>query len=290
MVRQLTIIFTGIAALCSCNELDLKGILMPTGPGVQTRFEQSAKMYPELNAGSVTTDDTYVFYVATDPHIGSSHKGLDIFNDALRNDGNASFGVILGDCTDIRDNLACYLGALAYSPERHSCNQRIFHVLGNHDIFWNGWFDFRDNVGPSVYWFETVFEGGKDLYICLDTATATLGSSQDSWFRSFLEKNRKKYRHCIILTHTNFFYTDLTQGSSGNFTIEESFSLIDFMDRNDVSLVLQGHDHYREDIIYNDVRYTLLGAISDKMESPEYLKIEASPDGIRLDWQVISCD
>ena len=60
------------------------------------------------------------------------------------------------------------------------------------------------------------------------------------------------------------------------------------MDRNDVSLVLQGHDHYREDIIYNDVRYTLLGAISDKMESPEYLKIEASQDGIRLDWQVIS--
>lgn len=288
MVRRTAIILTGIAALCSCNELDLKGIFMPTGDGVQARFEQSAKMNADFNAGSVETDDTYVFYVAADPHVGNTHEGLDVFNDTFRNDGNASFGVLLGDCTDIRDNIPSYLDALAYSPDRHSYNQKIFHVLGNHDIFWNGWGDFRDNVGPSVYWFETVFDGGKDLYICLDTATATLGKGQNRWFRSFLEKNRKKYRHCIILTHTNFFYTDLSQGSSGNFTIEESFSLIDFMGRNDVTLVLQGHDHYREDITYDNVRYVVLGAIADKIESPEYLKIKASPDGIHLDWQLIS--
>ena len=71
-------------------------------------------------------------------------------------------------------------------------------------------------------------------------------------------------------------------------TIEESFSLIDLLGRHDVSLVLQGHDHFREDITYGNVRYVILGAIKDGSETPEYLKAEVSPSGIKLNWQSIS--
>ena len=159
---------------------------------------------------------------------------------------------------------------------------------GNHDLFFNGWVGFKEQVGPSVYWFEVAFPGGKDIYISLDTATGTLGNKQNKWFRSFLEENRKYYRHCIILTHTNFFYTDNSQVTSGNMPIEESFALIDFLGKQDVSLVLQGHDHYREDLTYDNVRYTVLGAINDHMANPEYLKVYVNQDDIRLDWRSIS--
>lgn len=276
------------AAFYSCNRADVKGLLVPVSDGVDKRFEQSAAMNEDLKSGVVEVQKEYMFYVATDPHIHKTHKNLDIFNDEFRNDGEATFGVVLGDCIDSKNNFPTYLEALGFNSERHSYDRDIFHILGNHDLFFNGWVGFKEQVGPSVYWFEVAFPGGKDIYISLDTATGTLGNKQNKWFRSFLEENRKNYRHCIILTHTNFFYTDNSQVTSGNMPIEESFALIDFLGKQDVSLVLQGHDHYREDLTYDNVRYTVLGAINDHMANPEYLKVYVNQDDIRLDWRSIS--
>ena len=286
MVKLILLLISAITA-SSCTHLDLKGLFIPTSEGVEKRFEQSLEINSDLNAGYVNTQESYSFYVAADPHIDQTHRNLDIFNDVLRNDTEASFGVILGDCTDVKDNLPTYLEALSYSPDRHACNHEIFHILGNHELFYNGWEDFRELVGPSVYWFVVEFDGGKDLYISLDTATGSLGRKQTNWFKSFLKENRSDYRHCVILTHTNFFYTDNSQVSSGNMPLEESYALIDFLGDQNVSLVLQGHDHYREDIVYDNVRYTILGAILDKSEAPEYLKINVTNDEILLDWQYI---
>ena len=284
MVRRFLAIISLTAALCSCSHLDLKGILMPTGAGVEARFKESVAMKQDLSAGAVDVKETYYVYVAADPHIDQTHKNLSSFNYDLRNDENAGFGVVLGDCTDARDNLARYLDALTYNPDIHKFNQDVFHVLGNHDLFFNGWENFKETIGPSAYWFEAVFAGGKDLYISLDTATGTLGRNQTDWMKTFLTENRSKYRHCIILTHTNFFYTDTSQSSSGNLTIEECFSLIDCFGKHDVSLVLQGHDHHREDLTCDNVRYTVLGAISDKCEPAEYLKLKVAPEEITFDW------
>ena len=286
MVRRI-LLTVSLAAFCSCNVLDLKGLVMPTGEGVEKRFEQSREMNADLKHGVVETEEAYTFYVATDPHINETHRNLSMFNDAFRNDASAPFGVILGDCIDVRDNLPAYLSALAYNPEIHQYNSAVFHVLGNHDIFFNGWVDFKDMVGPSSYWFEVVFEGGKDLFITLDTATGTLGRKQIEWFKSFLSDERTDYRHCVILTHTNFFYTDNSQATSGNMPFEESMALLDFLGRQDVTLVLQGHDHYREDLEYDGTRYVVVGAIHDETEHPEYLKVNVASEGISLEFNTL---
>ena len=265
VVRVLLAVFM-VSAVSGCSHLDIKGLIMPTGDGVDSRFGQSSKMIEDFKAAVINTTENYVFYVATDPHVDQTHENLTIFNDAFRNDSDASFGVILGDCIDIPDNLPKYLEALAYDKARHICEHPVFHVLGNHDAYFNGWEDYKELIGPSVYWFEAVFPGGKDLYIVLDTATGTLGAKQTRWLKGFLEKNRAGYRHCAILTHTNFFYTDNSQTSSGNMPIEESFALIDFLGRQKVSLVLQGHDHYREELTYKGV----------------------NPSGMHLDWHLIT--
>lgn len=286
MVRGLFAALITLAA-CSCSHFNLMGLFLPTGDDVDSRFIQSTKINENLCAAAVETDESYIFYVATDPHIDQTHNNLSIFNDALRNDIEAQFGVILGDCIDIRDNLPRYLEALTFDPIRHKCDLQIFHLLGNHDVYFNGWDNFKELIGPSVYWFEVVFSEGKDLYISLDTATGTLGIKQTQWLKSFLENNRRQYRHCTILTHTNCFYTDNSQTGSGNLPIEESFSLIDLLCRHNVSLVLQGHDHYREELIYKDVHFIVLGAISDKSKNPEYLRVEVNPEKVSLDWQII---
>ena len=277
-----------VSAVSGCSHLDIKGLIMPTGDGVDSRFGQSSKMNEDFKAAVINTAENYAFYVATDPHVDQTHGNLTVFNDTFRNDTDASFGFILGDCIDITDNLPKYLEALAYDKARHICEHPVFHVLGNHDAYFNGWEDYKELIGPSVYWFEAVFPGGKDLYIVLDTATGTLGAKQSRCFKGFIEKNRAGYRHCAILTHTNFFYTDNSQTSSGNMPIEESFALIDFLGRQKVSLVLQGHDHYREELTYKGVNYTVVGAIADRAEAPEYLKVKVSPSGMHLDWHLIT--
>ena len=286
MVKRILFILLSLN-ICSCRQIDIKGLFIPTSEGVQTRFEQSMEILDGLKAGTVDALDSYIFYVAADPHINQTHRNLDVFNDALRNDVDAAFGVILGDCTDIPDNFQRYLDALSYSHEKHTANQPIFHNLGNHDIYFDGWENFKEFIGASVYWFEVVFQEGKDLYIALDTATGTLGSKQTEWLKTFLDSYRKSYRNCVVLTHTNLFYTDNSQAGSGNMPIEETYSLIDLFGRHDVSLVLQGHDHYREELVFNDVMYTTVGAISDNSNAPEYLILSVNDDKIEHDWHLV---
>ena len=287
VVKQIFFVIT-LMVMCSCNQVDFKGLIMPTGDDVDKRFEQSMGMNEALKSGVINAPkEGYTFYVATDPHINVTSRNLNIFNDALRNDCEALFGAVLGDCIDVKDNLLRYLGALSYNLERHAYNHPVFHALGNHDIFFNGWEDFKEYLGSSVYWFEVLFAKGKDLFITLDTATGTLGRKQTEWLKSFLSERREEFRHCVVFTHTNFFYTDNSQAGSGNMPIEESFSLIDFLGNQNVSLVLQGHDHYREDLTYDNVRYVVLGTIRDESVAPEYLKVNVNREGVSLDWQLI---
>ena len=174
---------------------------------------------------------------------------------------------------------------MAYDGERHTYNYPIFNVLGNHDLFFDGWAEHLELFGPSVYWWEVKFDGGSDLFIVLDSATGTLGAKQTKWLREFLATNRAKYRHCIISKHTNLFNTDNTQSTSGNMPFEESFALFELLSRNNVTLVLQGHDHYREDLTYGGVRYTVVGTIKDASPDPEYLKVRVTPSGVEYEWE-----
>ena len=256
---------------CSCSTHDFKGLLFPTGAGVEKRFEQSQEMTSGKSVATIPAAEEYEFYVCTDPHINDTAKNLRRFNDDLRNDAGASFGIILGDCIDVRDNLPAYLDATAYSSDRHRYDYRIFHLLGNHDIHFNGWENFKELIGPSAYWFEVDFASGKDLYISLDS----------------LAERRHHYRHCIILTHTCLLYTDNTQGISGNLTIEETLGLMNIFRKNNITLVLQGHDHFRDDVTQDTVRYIVIGAIKDGMKTPEYLKVRAGANHLEYDWVIL---
>lgn len=287
MVRKTILAVCALSIFCGCSTHDFKGLLFPTGAGVEKRFEQSQEMTSDKPVATIPAAEEYEFYVCTDPHINDTAKNLRRFNDDLRNDAGASFGIILGDCIDVRDNLPAYLDATAYSSDRHKYDYRIFHLLGNHDIHFNGWEDFKKLVGPSAYWFEVDFTSGKDLYISLDSASGTLGGKQTKWLKNLLAERRHYYRHCIILTHTCMLYTDNTQGISGNLTIEETLGLMNIFRKNNITLVLQGHDHFRDDVTQDTVRYIVLGAIKDGMEVPEYLKVRVRSENLEYDWTIL---
>jgi predicted phosphodiesterase len=273
--------------LCGCDRVDFKGFIMPTGDVVNSRFEQSFDLHYGTPVACIDADGAYVFYVCTDPHVSNEAKNIKKFAKKLRSDDNASFGVVLGDCIDKRGAMPLYLDAITYDAQEQGYDIPIFSVIGNHDLYFSAWDDFRKLVGPSVYWFEVSHTSGKDVFITLDSASGTHGSKQLKWLKEFLAEHRKEYRHCVVLTHTNILYTDNSQGSSGNLPIDETMMLMNLFGKHNVTLCLQGHDHHRDDLMFNGVRYTIVGTIRDEAEYPEYLCVSFSDEGVKYDWKLL---
>ncbi len=284
MVKRIFGIATLALLFAGCNRVDFKGFVVPTGEMVNGRFEQSFALHRgEPVASLAVAGEEYLFYVCTDPHISTTTDNLRAFVGDLRNDPSALFGVNLGDCIDSLGSMPLYTEAINHLSEVRPTP--IFSVLGNHDLYFEQWNDFRDLVGPSVYWWEVAHSAGKDIFLALDTASGTLGQRQTEWLSGFLAQHRKEYRHCVVVTHTNIFYTDNSQVTSGNLPLEETMALLDLFDRHDVLLCLQGHDHHREDLTFRGVRYTVVGTLRDEFPEPEYLRVRISADNIEYDWQ-----
>lgn len=277
--------FASLALLAlGCNRVDFKGFVVPTGEQVNGRFEQSFALHGGESVATLSVaEEEYLFYVCTDPHISTTTDNLRAFVGDLRNDPSALFGVVLGDCIDQLDSMPLYVEAINHLADVRPTP--IFSVLGNHDLYFSQWNDFRDLVGPSVYWFEVAHGAGKDIFLALDTASGTLGQRQTEWLGEFLAQHRKEYRHCVVVTHTNLFYTDSSQVTSGNLPLDEMMALLDLFDRHDVLLCLQGHDHHREDLTFRGVRYTIVGTLRDEFPEPEYLRVRISAENIEYNWQ-----
>ena len=284
VIRKIGIL-GALVMLAGCDRVDLKGFIVSTGEVVDKRFEQSFDLHNGKPIAQINAEEEYLFYVCTDPHISGTTNNLSSFVADLRADSSASFGIVLGDCIDKLDCMPIYAEAIA--PKDPEKDVPILSVLGNHDTYFAQWEKFREYVGPSVYWFEVAHPSGKDLFISLDSANGTLGSLQMKWIREFLPQHRSTYRHCIIITHTNIFYTDNSQVTSGNFPYDETMVLLDLFAKNDVLLCLQGHDHHREDLTFEGVRYTIVGTLRDEATDPEYLCVGISAKGIEYEWRKI---
>ena len=286
MVKNIAL-FTVAALFVGCNSVDMKGLVAPTGDVVDSRFEQSIAMTEDKSVATLEVEESYTFHVCTDPHINETYNNLREFATRLRNDASVDFGIVLGDCTDSRNAFQNYVNALSFVEGEQQANKPIFSLIGNHDLFFKGWNEYAKLLGPSVYWFEVKSGSSKDLFITLDSASGTLGKKQMEWLKNILATERANYRHCVVLTHTNLFYTDNTQQGSSNMALEETALLADIFSRNKVTLCLQGHDHHREDLTLDGVRYTIVGTIRDEAENPEYLAITMSNSGAEYRWEYL---
>ena len=269
--------------LMGCNRVDLKGFIMPTGDVVNSRFEQSLALHDSKPVANLSAEEEYLFYVCTDPHISSTTNNLRRFVGDFRSDPEALFGIVLGDCIDSLGSMPTYVEAINHLVDTRP--SPIFSLLGNHDLYFSQWHNFRDLVGPSHYWFEVSHSAGKDIFLALDTASGTLGVRQMGWLREFLAQHRADYRHCIVVTHANIFYNDNSQRTSGNLPLDETMELLDLFDNHDVLLCLQGHDHHRDDLSFRGVRYTIVGTLRDEYPEPEYLCVRISGNNIEFQWR-----
>ena len=258
--------------LTSCGKnIDYMGLFMTFNESPDERFEQSMDYNADHGYDIITgVPDDYKVYVMSDIHVDFSTDNLDRYvSDYLKDTVAAPFSLCLGDVINATGHFDYFYEHVKPVAD---AGRKIYYAVGNHDLYFNQWPEFRSRFHTSTYWFEVRTEGGhKDLYIALDSGNGTLGVKQRDWLEDILKtKSTQGYRHIIVFTHTNFFKKDTSQGHTSNFNLEETYDLFDLFDRYDVSLVVQGHSHARDLTIFKDVVYLRVDALEDHYPNAFY--------------------
>ena len=135
--------------LPSCNpNYDLAGFLNSTSPEVSTRFEQSMAYNDSVGVPAVVVPSAdYRVYVCTDSHIDSIPTNLTAFVQAAAADTLCPLALHLGDLVNAQGHIPY---AVSLLPPNHS-PLTTFLALGNHDIYFNQWDEWRSYFGSSIY-------------------------------------------------------------------------------------------------------------------------------------------
>ena len=138
-----------VILLSSCNpNYDMAGMLNGSSPEVSTRFEQSMAYNDSVGIPAVVVPSAdYRVYVCTDSHIDSIPTNLTTFVQAAAADTLCPLLLHLGDLVNAQ-------GHIPYAVSLLTPNQSpltTFLALGNHDIYFNQWDEWRSYFGTSVY-------------------------------------------------------------------------------------------------------------------------------------------
>ena len=166
----------------------------------------------------------------------------------------------------------------------NSDSARYYLVVGNHDLFYNGWETYYAWFGSSTYLVKVITPEGSDLLICLDTGGGTLGERQLAWLKEVLRTQRYLFRNCIVVTHSNFFRTHITE--STNPLVEEIEVLLELFCTYQVNMVIMGHDHQRSTEVFGPTTFLTLDGLSDGSSGTSFLELTVK-NGIP-DYQFIS--
>lgn len=273
-MKQIKYIFiVSVVLLTSCiGDTDLTGFIRSTDR-VEDRFKMSME-WNESNPFKTinVTSEEYRFLVTSDVHVGETIHYQKFIQRGITNDIEAM--VFVGDFVSGKEK--DYETFHSLLPEYET--KPRFLLTGNHELFFDGWKHFQRLYGTSVYYFTVVTPSVKDLYICLDSGSGTLGESQLAWLKNLLEEKRNQYDQCVIFTHVNFFRNQHTL--STNPLINELLVLLDLFEKHQVNMVVMGHDHRQAVNKLGNTTYLTLDAIHDQRRYTTYLILKKDTTGI----------
>lgn len=247
------------------SDYDLIGLIYSTD-GANARFEHSDewnKAHPFKNL--VVNGDEYQILVAADSHVGGV-SNLEVFLTESKKAENSAF-VLVGDITSgkKKDYLTLKNELPGYTEVPN------FLMVGNHDLYFDGWKTYFDYFGSSTYCYTIQTNAATDLFICLDSGNGTLGNKQLAWLESVLAAGRSNYRNCIVFSHVNFFLNRHT--TSANPLVNELYVLMDLFQKYKVDFVISGHDHERSFNEFGYTTYITLDALLDGLPNASFMKL-----------------
>lgn len=271
----------------ACERLDMVGMFAGSSPTIDQRWEES--MAYNQGAGFDTlyaVAEDYHLYVCTDTHITKKRNRWEHFIASYRADKLCPVAVHLGDIIDAKTDVAYVEEALAPQMEGANKHDTLMAVCGNHDIYFQLWEKFLRVFKTSTYYFVVQTPLGKqDLFIVYDSADGTVGSKQLQWLENTLKwADTQNFRHVVACTHTHFFKRDGSQGHTSNYTIEETYALLNLFTQHNVKMVWSGHDHSREITQVKGMTCIVVDSMTEHDEHPYYMLVTM---GDKIDYEFI---
>ena len=272
---SISVIIAALALTTSCEKgnLDVVGIIYGQSPRSDERFDNSME-YNAL-AGYRTINiptDEYEVYYATDLHVDSSYRNVRKWATLMRNDNNCHFGIILGDIINAVNHYEDFMEGLVFDPTTQAADKPLFATVGNHDLYYGQWSEYLKYWHTSTYYFVAQTPNFKDLFICMDSGDGTWGRKQFDWLKDLLEKaQNENYRHITVFTHTHIFKRDPSQGHTSNFALEETYEIMDVLDRFGVEWYVSGHCHSRDVADFKGVRFIIVDSAEVIDDQPGYM-------------------
>jgi predicted phosphodiesterase len=256
--------------IMTCNscfeDVDLTGLLYSPDP-VNERVKQSLSWKQTLQSRDMLINDRdYSFLIAGDTQVGGIIN-LDTLIARASRHGISGLSIVGDLTTGQKEDYSILNNEL-----KKLNNIPAFLILGNHDLFFNGWDTYYSYFGSSTYAFTVKTNDASDLYICLNSGNATIGSRQLAWLQNQLDEKRNKHRFCIIFSHVNFFSERHTFSASP--LVDELHVLLALFYKHSVDTVITGHDHYRSEETFGKTHYITLDAFYDGFEEASYLKLD----------------
>ena len=274
--RSLLIIAMALIAT-SCY----KSEFVTSSESVDMRFNESKEWNDKHSVSEIFVDsDDYSIMAMADCHVGGT-KNLEKFLNIARNVNPAAV-VMDGDLTGgLSEDYNIFENQI---PDADSL--KLFFVVGNHDLWYNGWGEFYSRFGSSSYYFTVTTPSASDLYICIDTGGSTLGHLQMEWLQNLLKSVRPDYRRCVVITHVNLFRPRHT--TSTNMVEEELNALMDLFTEYKVDMVITGHDHKRDVEVLGLTTYIQVDALVDGLSYAGYMNLRVKNGKIGYDFLTIN--
>lgn len=265
LIKNIIFVLGVCSCFSACKKLDFSGMII-SDETANKRFEQSVEWNTDHSFRElIVPSDDYIIFSMSDSHVGGTNN-LDAFMN-IAVSANAVAVVMAGDLTT--GHAEDYTVFQQHLPNPDSI--ALFPVVGNHDLFFDGWEQFYSRFGSSVYIFTVKTPNATDLYICLDSGSGTLGSLQIDWLKDILENVRPNYRRCVLITHNDFFR--FGHAESTNPLVEELHVLMELFVKHNVDMLIAGHDHQKDAEVFGNTTYIVMDALLDDNSDSGYLKI-----------------
>ncbi len=289
---SLLLVLGSIFTACGPDaRLDMVGMFAGSSPNIDQRWEVSQAYNQQAGFATINalTDDYHV-YVCTDTHIHKTRTRWEYFIKSYRADMLCPVAVHLGDVIDATTDFEYVEDAL----ERHPLSQiqpyktdTLMAVCGNHDIYFKQWETFIKAFKTSTYYFVVQTPSGKqDLFVVYDSADGTVGSKQLKWLETTLQwADTQNFRHIVACSHTHFFKRDGSQGHTSNYTIEETYALLNLFTEHGVDMLWSGHDHAREITQVKGLTSIVVDSMKDEDKEPYYMLVTM---GDKIDYEFVA--
>lgn len=290
---SLLLTLTATVLLFGACDKDSMAPFASSFPPVDERFELSQVYNSEHGFATLQAKSKdYNIYVCTDTHLSVKYSdiidaqsrgedplallsNLSTFIRLYHEDKQCPAAICLGDLVEANNSYEVFRYAIENTPVSPSKKDTMFCTIGNHDIFYNQYYAYQHHISPTAtYYFEVKIPGGKkDLFICLDTATGTLGRKQIQWLKDLLEQVDKKqtYRHIIVYSHVNMFRRDNTSADISTTSLEETYELMSLFRKYHVEQFWAGHDHSREEFLHGGVKYIIVDSMEEQSKDAAFM-------------------